>query len=153
LLIIGSSETIPIHGEEMPETIRPNHIPSAIPFRKDDEFPAATAREGWRYHHLGIPTKIPRQGEKHLPAFGLYVSGFETSACGIEWMRFEEGSPVSELIQTVPHIAFVVDDLEAAIEGKEILTGINSPSEGVRVAMIIESGAPIELMEFSRRTA
>jgi hypothetical protein len=124
---------------------------SSVPLRKDEEFPAATARDGWRYHHLGIPTKIPHPGEKHLPAFGLFVSGFETSACGIEWMRYEEGSPVSELIRTVPHIAFVVENLEAALAGKEILTGINSPSEGVRVAMIIENGAPIELMEFRGR--
>jgi hypothetical protein len=123
----------------------------SVPLRKDHEFPAATARDGWRYHHLGIPTKIPHPGEKHLPAFGLFVSGFETSASGIEWMRYEEGSPVSELIRTVPHIAFVVENLEAALEGKKILTGINSPSEGVRVAMIVENGAPVELMEFRGR--
>jgi hypothetical protein len=135
----------------MPDPDRPNPVPSPVPLRKDHEFPAATAHDGWRYHHLGIPTRIPRPGEKHLPAFGLHVSGFETSACGIEWMRFEDGSPVPELIQTVPHLAFVVPDLEAALAGKEILTGINSPSEGVRVAMIVEGGAPIELMEFSAR--
>jgi hypothetical protein len=135
------------------ETERAISHSSPVPLRQDHEFPAATARDGWRYHHLGIPTQsgIPRPGEKHLAAFGLFVSGFATSPCGIEWMRFEEGSPVSELIQTVPHIAFVVDDLEAALEGKEILTGINSPSEGVRVAMIIDSGAPVELMEFRAR--
>ncbi len=135
----------------MPDTDRPNPVPSSVPLRQDHEFPAAVTRDGWRYHHLGIPTRHPRPGEKHLPAFRLHVSGFETSACGIEWMRFEEGSPVPELIQTVPHLAFVVEDLEAALEGKEILTGINSPSEGVRVAMIIENGAPVELMEFRAR--
>ena len=135
----------------MPNIDRPNPVPSPVPLRKDHEFPAATARDGWRYHHLGIPTRIPHSGEKHLPAFGLFVAGFETSPCGIEWMRFEEGSPVSELIQMVPHIAFVVDNLEAALEGKEILTGINSPSDGVRVAMIVDSGAPVELMEFRGR--
>jgi hypothetical protein len=135
----------------MPNIGRPNPVPSPVPFRKDHEFPAATAHDGWRYHHLGIPTRIPPSGEKHLPAFGLFVAGFETSPCGIEWMRFEEGSPVSELIQMVPHIALVVDNLEAALEGKEILTGINSPSDGVRVAMIVDSGAPVELMEFRGR--
>lgn len=119
--------------------------------RLDHEPPPAISERGWRYHHLGIPTKLPREGETHLPQFGLYVSGFSTSPYGIEWMRFEPESPISELIRTVPHIAFEVDNLETALIGKEILTAPNSPSGGVRVAMILHNGAPIELMEFSKR--
>ena len=63
-------------------------------------------------------------------------------------MRFEEGCLISELVRTVPHIAFEVDDLEAALVGKELIGEISSPSEGVRVAMIIDDGAPVELLEF-----
>jgi hypothetical protein len=119
--------------------------------RKDHEPPAATARWGWRYHHLGIPTDVPRPGERYLEQYKMHVCGFESSYYGIEWMRFEPGSPISALIQSVPHIAFEVDDLEAALEGKEILSPPDSPSEGVRVAMIIENGAPVELIEFRLR--
>jgi hypothetical protein len=36
------------------------------------------------------------------------------------------------------------------IEGKEILIAPNSLSEGVTVAMILDSGAPVELLEFRR---
>ena len=79
-----------------------------------------------------------------------YVSGFETSPYGIEWMRFEHDSPVSELVKTVPHIAFEVDNLEIALEGKRLISEISSPSKGVRVAMIIDNDAPIELLEFSK---
>ena len=118
--------------------------------RKGHEPPAATAERGWRYHHIGIPTDVPRAGEYYLEKFKMYVSAFETSACGIQWMRFEPDSPVHALIKSVPHVAFEVDDLEAAIEGKEILTPPNSPSEGVMVAMILDSGAPVELLEFRR---
>lgn len=116
--------------------------------RKDHEEPAATSVCGWRYHHIGIPTEVPRAGERYLEKFKMYVSGFGTSACGIKWMRFEPDSPVHPLIQSVPHVAFEVDDLEAALEGREILTPANSPSEGVRVAMILDNGAPVELLEF-----
>ena len=119
--------------------------------RKDHEPPAVTAERGWRYHHLGVPTQTPRPGEVYLKKFKLYVSGFSTSPYGIEWMRFEPDSPISELIKTVPHIAFEVDDLEAALVGKQVLTEPNSPSDGVRVAMIIHNGAPIELMEFTKK--
>jgi hypothetical protein len=119
--------------------------------RKDSEPPPAIARDGWKYHHCGIPTKIPRPGEEYLPAFRMYVSGFEFDPYGIEWMRFEENCPLPELIQTVPHLAFVVDNLEKALDGKEILSGISTPSDGVRVAMILNNGAPIELMEFPEK--
>jgi hypothetical protein len=116
--------------------------------RADAAPPAAIAERGWRYHHLGVPTTSPKPNEKYLEKFKLYVSGFDTSPYGIEWMRYEPGSPVADIIKTVPHIAFEVDDLEAALVGKEILTPPNSPSEGVRVAMIIHNGAPIELIQF-----
>ena len=78
----------------------------------------------------------------------MYVSGFESSDFGVEWMRFEDDSPISELIQSTPHIAFEVDDLENAVYGRKMIGGITTPSPGIRVAMIVEDGAPIELMEF-----
>ncbi len=118
--------------------------------REDHEPPQAIVEHGWRYHHLGIPTSIPRPDEVYLEQFKIYVSGFSSSPYGIEWMRFEPDSPVDALIKTVPHIAFEVDDLDAAIVGKQLLTPPISPSEGARVAMIIHNGAPIELIEFRK---
>jgi hypothetical protein len=50
---------------------------------------------------------------------------------------------------TMPHIAFEVDDLAEALKGKEILTPPNSPGEGITVAMIVDNGAPVELISFS----
>lgn len=58
----------------------------------------------------------------------------EESPFGIEWMRFEADSPLPELVRTVPHVAFEVEDLEAALEGHEVLIAPNPPSEGIRVA-------------------
>jgi hypothetical protein len=66
-------------------------------------------------------------------------------------MRFDPDCPISELVRTVPHIAFEVDDLDSALEGKEILSPPRSPSKGVRAAMIIHNGAPIELIEFRKK--
>ena len=100
-----------------------------------------------KYHHLGIPTEIPRVGETYLEEFKMFVSGYETSPYGIEWMRFEPDCPLPELVKTMPHIAFEVDDLEAEIAGKEILIEPNSPSEGITVAFIVDNGAPIEFLQ------
>jgi hypothetical protein len=118
--------------------------------RRDDEPPAAIAGLGWRYHHLGIPTDIPRPDETYIAPFKMYVSGFNSSPYGIEWMRFEPDCPLPEIIRTVPHVAFEVDDLEAALQGQEVIFPPGSPSEGVRAAMIVHNGAPVELIAFRR---
>jgi hypothetical protein len=119
--------------------------------RQDHELPAATRDWGWRFHHMGVPTGETRDGERYLPQFKMHVSGFPTSSFGVEWMRFEPDCPFAEIIKTVPHLAFEVDDIDRALEGKEVLTPPNSPSDGVRAAMIVENGCPIELIWFARR--
>ena len=103
-----------------------------------------------KYHHLGIPTTIPREGEEYLEQFKVYVLGYDTNPYGVEWMRYEPGCPLPELVKSVPHIAFEVDDLAAEIAGKEILIEPNSPSEGVTVAFIVHNGAPIEFLQFDK---
>lgn len=100
------------------------------------------------YHHLGIPTQAQRENETYLEYYKVYVSGYEESPYGVEWMRFEPDSPLPDLVKTLPHVAFKVDDLEAELEGKNVLIEPNSPSEGVRVAFIIHNGAPVEFLEF-----
>ena len=119
--------------------------------RQDHEPPPALAQPGWRYHHMGIPTTVSHPGERHLAHLKIYVCGFEESPYGIEWMRFEEDCPIHPLIKTTPHIAFAVDDLDAALKGKTLQAPVSSPSGGVRAAMIVDNGAPVELLEFQRR--
>lgn len=121
--------------------------------RKEYELPLATQMWGWRYHHLGIPTTNVIEGEKYLPHLKFYVSGFPESPYGIEWMRFDPDCAINELIKTVPHIAFEVDNLDIELSRQDfnIITKPNSPADGIRVAMIEHSGSPIELIEFSRR--
>jgi hypothetical protein len=101
----------------------------------------------YEYHHMGIPTLERRPGERYVARFRMWVSGYETSAFRIQWHRYEEGCSLHPLIQTVAHVAFKVDDLEAAIQGREVLLGPYFPLEGFRVAFIKEGGAPVELIE------
>lgn len=105
-----------------------------------------------QYHHVGIPTSIPREGEEYLEKYGMFVVGFDTNPYGIEWIRFEPQSPLPELVKQVPHVAFEVDDLDAELVGKEILIEPNSPSPGVRVAFIVHNGAPVEFLEFDEES-
>ena len=104
----------------------------------------------FKYHHLGIPTKIPIKGEVYLKDYKLYHFGYEKSEFGIEWMRYEDGCDLPETVKNVPHVAFEVDDIYEAIRGRKVIIAPNSPSEGNIVAFIEENGAPIELIQTSK---
>jgi len=103
-----------------------------------------------RYHHLGIPTDRDLPKEDYVAGFKLYASGYEQSPYGVEWMRYDPDCPLPDLVKTVPHVAFVVDDLEAALAGQEILIAPNRPAEGLTVAFIVHNGAPVEFLQFDR---
>jgi len=103
-----------------------------------------------RYHHVGIPTQRSLPEEDYIPEFKLYASGYAQSPYGVEWMKFDPDCPLPELVKQVPHVAFVVDDLEEAIAGKDILIAPNSPSPGLTVAFIVDNGAPVEFLQFDR---
>jgi len=91
---------------------------------------------------------VSRPGETYLPRFKMYVSGCEDSVYRIEWMRFEADCPLPEIVKTIPHVAFDVDDLREALKGRKVIIEPKSPSDGVEVAFIEDNGAPVELMQF-----
>ncbi len=102
-----------------------------------------------RYHHIGIPTSQSRSGERQIGNLDIFVIGHENAEYGVEWMRFGADAPVPDLVRQVAHVAFEVSDLASELQGRDILIPPNSPSKGVRVAFVVEKGAPIELMEFT----
>ena len=71
-----------------------------------------------------------------------------------EWgqPQYGEKCTLPRIVQEVAHVAFQVENLNEAIEGKEVIIQPNSPSEGVTVAFILENGAPVELLEFNDST-
>jgi hypothetical protein len=103
-----------------------------------------------KYHHVGIPTDQPIEGEVYLEKYRLYYYGYDKSEYGIEWMRYERDCPLPEIVKTLPHVAFEVDDVYEAIRGKKVIIEPNSPSEGTIVAFVEDNGAPVELIQFQR---
>ena len=97
-------------------------------------------------HHIGIPTEKEQAGENYLEGAKLFVTDPLKSPNLIEWLRFEPGSPMPELLKTMAHIAYKVDDIEAEMAGRDVLLEPFEPAKGVTVAFVIEEGAPIELM-------
>ncbi len=88
------------------------------------------------YHHIGIPNVIRRDREDYFASAKMFHTNFDDNPYGIEWLRFEPGSNLPELVKTYPHIAFKVDSMDATLEGKEILIEPTSPSGGVRIAFV-----------------
>lgn len=101
-----------------------------------------------KYNHLGIPTTLNFEGEIDLPHLKMTVSDHENNPFGIQWQRYWENAPYPDLVKTVPHVAFEVDDLSAALAGHKVIIQPNSPSEGLLVAFVEVNGAPVELMQY-----
>lgn len=104
-----------------------------------------------KYHHLGIPTNSPKDGEIYLEEFDIHCTDHESNPYGIQWMRYGKNCTLPRIVQEVAHVAFEVEDLHKALEGKEVIINPNSPSQGVTVAFILENGAPVELLEFDEK--
>lgn len=102
-----------------------------------------------RYDHCGIPTKEVKDNEHYVEigSYKFYSTPYDANEYHIQWHRFEEGHGLPELVTKVPHIAFLVDDLDKEIEGKKVILGPYFPLKGYRVAMIEVDGVPIEFIE------
>jgi hypothetical protein len=100
-----------------------------------------------KFQHIGIPTTGHFDGEIPLPHLGVTVSDHQNNPFGIQWQRYSDDARVPELVKRVAHVAFEVDDLEAAIRGYKVIIEPNSPSDGVMVAFIEVNGAPVELLQ------
>ncbi len=95
-------------------TVTPEH--SRPPLLRNDGPPAAIVKHGWRDHHSGIPTRVPRSEGLHRSDLRIHVSGCSTRPYGIERIRFDPDCNISERVRPVPRIVFEVDDLDAAVE-------------------------------------
>ena len=101
-----------------------------------------------KFNHVGIPTTEKFEGEIDLPHLKMTVSDYENNPYGIQWQRYWKDAPYPTLVKSVSHVAFVVEDIQAELVGKNVIIEPNSPSEGLIVAFIEVNGAPVELMEY-----
>ena len=99
------------------------------------------------FSHIGIPTAQERNWDGFYEPGRIHYTDFSKDEFGVEWLRFDADSPMPELLRTVPHVAYAVENIEAALAGREILVKTFSPGAGVRVAFIVHNGAPVEFME------
>ncbi len=103
-----------------------------------------------KFHHVCIPTNRELPEGDYVPEWKLTAYGYFSNPYGIEWMRFDDDCPFPELVKTVPHVAFVVEDIQKAIQSKNVIVEPSNPVDGVTTVMIEDNGAPIEFLQFDK---
>ena len=100
------------------------------------------------FHHIGLPTYDSQPNETYVEDTKVWVTDPADHPYRIEFLRFEDDSPVTGPLRDMPHVAYRVDDMSAALEGKEIILEPFTPLPGLSVAFVKEDGAVIEFMRF-----
>ncbi|MFQ3490811.1 hypothetical protein [Enterobacter asburiae] len=100
----------------------------------------------YEFHHLGIPVQDSEDQGVFSEVAGMYTTD-NPGKFRIQWHRFAENSTLHPLIKTVPHVAFRVDNLSEAIKGESLLLGPYEPIDDYFVAIINDSGVPVEFIQ------
>lgn len=99
------------------------------------------------FHHVGVPVDEPQPGETYLEEAKVHITDAASHPYQFEYLRFEAESPLPERMQKNPHVAYMVEDLDAALDGESVLLEPFEPMEGLRCAFIVKDGVVLELME------
>lgn len=98
-------------------------------------------------NHFGVPTTESKSGAVYNEGLKVWLTDYTQSENRIEFLKFEEGSCLPELVQNTAHIAYEVPCLKTALEGKTVIFGPAVCDEHLTIAFIEEEGISIELME------
>ena len=101
------------------------------------------------FDHIGLTTTERQSGEMYVESTKVWVTDPTQSPQMVEYLRYEPDSPVTGPLRELPHVAFRVDNLDAEIEGEEIILGPFNPTEDLRVAFIFKDGVVYEFMQSS----
>jgi hypothetical protein len=108
------------------------------------------------FDHIGIFTDQPQDGESWVAESGVWVTNPRTHPARIEYLRAAERPEIDPAniglwkLWNLPHVAYRVDDLDAAIAGEEVVLGPFEPGDFGRVAFIHQDGVIIEYLQYSR---
>lgn len=102
------------------------------------------------FHHVGLRAMDPQPDENFVEATRVWVTDPNAHPQRIEWLRYEPDSYLDEKFKNTPHVAWVVDDIEPWIAGKEIAIApfeVGDPPFAT-VVFIWEEGMISEYMAF-----
>ncbi len=107
-----------------------------------------------RYHHFGLPApdqETPIEGEFWLEGGRLWITNPTHHPQRVEWLRYAPDHAGTGEARSRPHICYEVDDIAAAVEGKEIVKPIgpmgNPPF--AQAAFTLEDGIMVEYIQIT----
>lgn len=98
------------------------------------------------YYHLGIPTEKDMKWDTYLENLKLHITEYDNDPFGIEWMKFEEGTPLPEIVVTRPHVAFKIANFDEAVKKFKLLVPVSEPRPGMKTCFIEHKGIGIEFV-------
>lgn len=101
-----------------------------------------------RFDHVGVPTDEKKADEIFIPATRVWITDFEKHPYRVEWLRFEPDSPVSGPVRDRPHVAYRVDDVQAAGRGLKVLLEPFDAGMAIVAFYQTEDGAVVEFMKY-----
>jgi hypothetical protein len=100
-----------------------------------------------QFDHIGVPAPKKREGMRYLGPRRRWLTSPGDHPYQVEWLWYEPDSPEVELVRTVPHVAYVVESLEEALAGGNVIAEPFDVFGEVRVGFIEADGAPVEFVE------
>lgn len=100
-----------------------------------------------QFHHFGVPTSTKHDHESYIEGAKAYVSDPEKHPFHVEFLRFEADTPMPPEVVNGPHAAFLVDSLDEALVGCEVILPPFDATDELRCAFIKAGEAVIEVME------
>lgn len=98
--------------------------------------------------HVGIPTKTKPANTSYVDLLKVHITNPDESAHKIEWLYFEEDSPMAKIIQDQTHFAYEVEDIEKELQGASIVWPLTDLG-GMKLAFIVEEGVPVEIVQMA----
>ena len=101
-----------------------------------------------QFEHIGLITTEPKPGESFVEATRVWRTNYLEHPWRVEWLRFEPDSPVTGPVREQPHVAYRVEDIEAAARGLKVL--LEPFDVGPRIVGFYQTpdGAVIELVRY-----
>jgi glyoxylase I family protein len=95
-------------------------------------------------HHIGVPIKDKRPDMMNFEPIKCWGTDPDTTPGRVEYLYFEPGSPITEPVLSVPHLAYRVDDFHKEIQGKELVVGPIEVVPGLWIGFFWENGILVE---------
>lgn len=100
------------------------------------------------FHHIGLVAQQPVPGEMYFESLKVWGTNPADDPNRVEWVRFAPDSPLANTpVAKMPHVSWQVDDLDQAIQGKQLAVGPIQVSESIRIAYFFQDGALVEYLE------